>query len=1158
MLEEGGVTRESLDGALGGCGNELLYSEISSGRVTVAALGEGDFNHFDAKSSLSALRFYPFLSNNLFISRAPARSPRVEGVEIVTENKQDRLLFPHSPITLDFRKAATVEAVKQIKLQPKITGQLLGQNGVEEEFGWSLIFDFKNQVIRYHRSARVGGGDRTYLFPFEKRFVVSDAKAGKIRLVPPVPLLPRETYEVEVTGTQLNIKLTFATYEAFSITEERADPSQLPEDRKPTVIRPSERVQGNWVGRQIPIVRPADSPLVRVLSFLDSEAAKRLDRSSCGAGENEQKTICMLRVAAVKESVVYWSKVLGWLEGLQSLDRFESWVLKDMNGAPAPLAAIKAEVDQLRAGGALPQPEQKAWDVLNNWKEQCIQAKQSVSCSLPLEIDLRIESLRRSMLVVQETPGLILLLEMTGGKAHDLLADLKGLLPKSFWPVPNILLASSQAASGIPRVPHEIEAPNSAILVAPEENARSVVEVMLVIGASSAWQTKEASFQQSPVVGIPPEIIRNTGGRPCCSPGFVEKIGRLLEPANGLVKSDVDPNHFYQAMLQQMRVDASSEAVFVQQGLFDISPLRWLRAFKIIGGPADNKIYFHSPIADLDRVPGLEGLGRSIRAERVDSLAKLEQFLAVKQRAHAFDWAQWFFKGCSDCRNDKPQLYEDEVLRLAQQRIIFTRDRLMKVTTTAAQLAKIAGLKDPSLQKLGIETVKENDKTKHKIHGIELAGTTPTVTALPARLAQSTGPIAELAKSHVQREGVGGAPSLTLSSVLDHLINRPPPEEPLKEQIEIYDRKPWWSVSLKQFEFEWKQTGVTDDFSVLASEPRTKSRDETRWTIKPDLEVGFFWPPGSLWGNLPLDWKTNFSLNFGLNEIEPKITKATGLPVVEDVFRNALEDEWKIRSQADLFLWKRWVGIYLAGEFVGQLKGRFRSLSIPFTDNDGKPQQQPFALADIRKREFNTEAGFVFGDSAKTRKLSVGFQYSYDLNRLNGVKLFPDAGNPFTVPIGKLSAEIAARLDTGETLLNRDLELTAELMRDQAQQLGLALAGEYKRDVHSWNDGQKKITFTTKLTEADFFFRRDATNATQPQVRVLWETNVSIPLIGNLALTPSLEGFFFRLHENPTDPEAKRFFKRWTPTVKFVYSFDAKPGFQSFWRRALWFHSKGK
>jgi hypothetical protein len=108
---------------------------------------------------------------------------------------------------------------------------------------------------------------------------------------------------------------------------------------------------------------------------------------------------------------------------------------------------------------------------------------------------------------------------------------------------------------------------------------------------------------------------------------------------------------------------------------------------------------------------------------------------------------------------------------------------------------------------------------------------------------------------------------------------------------------------------------------------------------------------------------------------------------------------------------------------------------------------------------------------------------------------------------------------------------------------GIAFGYQISHDFHpSKKDPTKKISFTSKSNEWDWYRHYATDTSAQPRFR-LWVVNsVSVPVIGNLSLKPAFEFFVYR-----TQPDASNGVSQtltsWRPSMTLEYSFDWKPKF---------------
>lgn len=1131
-LEQYPKTAVTMSERLDECENELLAGELRS-NFTAVAIGEGDFNRFGADKDVSALRRGPFIAANVFVAKAGGLSEleqKDRAIRILID-KKDKRHFPSQPIQVEFRDKAVRKELESIELSSEnwrvlyvfkeTPGTGAHQSKVHEPT--TVEEESSNKLFAVWRDD--SGSERVFQADWDNAF---KEKENTVSLSSPIPLLSGRTYTLKFAIYRSDsIELRFETYEAFTYSR-KGEP--VTEELGTNVGDRSDNANlkplGAWVADSVPIVAPSGfEEELRVTAVLDKEIDQKRDRSVCESSRSHEILACDLRFVEMNEAVRYWRQVLAWLLFRERVAKLAFLAGNCYRGAPDGLLDVLNE--RRRLGANLPPKESDAWAVIEG---KCNAKGDIYACAL----DRRIPAIRAALEASKPGPALVLLAQASRDKVISLTDEFPDLAILVGREVPE--KAKRQTATSWGGI-------SGPVLLFPADNGEKLQELHVTLRAASPWRIVKADLSEEPVPGQPPRLLWGfpvEGAEPCCDKPFMEVIGRLLgtNPKTGEVVAEFEKarDHFLKSMALQMRVDSSAETSLLKPGSFDLAPLEWLA---LLGRIADGKkIELQSGTLDeLSKIPGVGDLARELKLECVHTLDHLQNFLVRHGRPHAFEWVKHFVSD-SKTKVSTPYVLPSRLLESLERRIVLTQDDLEKVTVPGAQFVK-AVVSHKDFPESGF---KRGQQDKVFLHGLEITPSTPVTVALAARSAQKNGEFAELTAAAIQRETISttsreGDPDkrprdATLKTALENLINGKEGGAP--PTTANYDQRSWWMVSMKQLDFDYRRVVVKDGFTPIAGDPRTKSTDGRSVSIKPQLEVGWFLPPGRLGANGSLDWKNTFSSKYERERIDDDKDFTTNERIANS-FINPVEDEWKIRSQLDFFPWNRNLAFYTAGEYVGQFSQRYGSVNI---------RNQDYFLPQLKKREFNLEWGFFLTDAKQDINVRIGFKRNRNLNWLREISYTGNQGVPVTVSPTGLGTALDD-LDPDEIPQMNSL-LDVDLIQDKITQNGLTFSGEWSHDLHKWEEDGRKLKISLKVTDGDFFARPSQGNSSLPRFRMLLDGRLTIPLFGNLAVAPGVESFVLYLQEQPDT--GNRLFVRWIPSFKITYSFDVKPLFQEFWR----------
>jgi hypothetical protein len=262
---------------------------------------------------------------------------------------------------------------------------------------------------------------------------------------------------------------------------------------------------------------------------------------------------------------------------------------------------------------------------------------------------------------------------------------------------------------------------------------------------------------------------------------------------------------------------------------------------------------------------------------------------------------------------------------------------------------------------------------------------------------------------------------------------------------------------------------------------------------------------------------------------------------------------WRPRSEIDGY-WAKRGRVNFPLYFGVQLESQFRAPFgvINLTDLTKSSlvkvvnQPAPLVFAQPKRRAFSGELGVKIANRDKNMWFRIGWERVANRSRVTNILLqengFTASGSPGNIATN-VNAVNLAQFQAGAPPPFTSGTISGDLTISPATVNGIAFGYQVTHDFHpSKKDQTKKVTFTSKSNEWDFYRHYAGDTSSQPRFR-LWVVNsVSVPIIGNLSLKPAFEFFVYR-----TQPDAasgvSQTLTSWRPSMTLEYSFDWKPRF---------------
>lgn len=1147
------------------CDRELFIWLIEQ-KFRAVALGPGDFNDLslDRNKRLAELRHYPFIASNIFVI-----SERQYGCQGKDCNQADpfafaKEIFPNDPFVLELPDGGFSKIEEIELLESKEAGQ----------FG--NPFHSRRMILKPGKT--VASSTFEHIYRLEAHPAVQHAvrygaagragvSEGKLTWTWPTPLWPNTVYHLVVRWTEgPPSSCQLSTHELFTVASSKARTkgrSVLPrppgltlrKDREPYLRSHSTGGQNlPWVYPGVPVIDASridgvamDVPL-RILALLDEKYQSTLDRAPEDQGRGGIPIVNQIRIMPMQAAVEYWRNVMDLIESPKALQKLLAAL--HVNDAPPAYAAFKALCENEQSAWKNDEAwrvEKAAWKCLQDFVDGRRDCSAAEAPGSPL-FDLRPQSVREAVSAFQNSWPVVLLAHAEKNRVRELADKITDVA---------MIVGQPTFKSRAPKGMAVVKSPFEPLQVFPEEFAGTLDTVELTFEQRSPWRLTETSRVRAAVLGKPLQLLFEAPGsdlQKCCNSDLTLLTKRAVvnedRPLSGEA-SDKDRVHLREWLKLRMRILADAETAYLQQGVVDPEPLDWIRALRLIldGKPINVQ---EASIEQLAQVPGIdEALAREIKAYRKDgkypirTRADLKDYWDTYMKDRdpdfaAWSWVRWFIRDGSGPRDI---LYVNHPVFIDQffRRLTFVNYHLWKVVMTEDQLKK---LRKEVKQMEGIEEQGLDTAKKVKLHFKELGGKKPVTVALTSNMASENGPFSVLKENTVLRERIeeNGA-VVSLQDMVEELTHKDafpqdPPRDWVEKQVDERDDRGAWTLSLNAAGLTFQQVGTTQDFMVAGvNDERTRTEEERRIGLKPEFAV--------VYRGARLDLTNTAKTDFETNRLGPNAEP------------NHLSDSWTLRSEMDFFWRERSrinFPIYTAVSLESQWRRQRQVVSLEnFTS--------PLVFPLLKRKELLGEYGIAVTNQKKSNFFRFGFAFGKDFNRilsatvqhanpnvpaitgaLNQVNTEIQQ-NPCANPMAMESAPPLPPPDT-ETCFRPTTPLAVSLESEDRLTYGFAFRGQYEVEFGEVAGGQK-IKFTSKLTDGNFFFRRDESLPSQPRFRFLLSNEVTLPLFGNLSFVPGVEVFVFRNQGgDPNDPaQARQTFWSRRPFFRIDYKFDLKPAF---------------
>lgn len=498
-----------------------------------------------------------------------------------------------------------------------------------------------------------------------------------------------------------------------------------------------------------------------------------------------------------------------------------------------------------------------------------------------------------------------------------------------------------------------------------------------------------------------------------------------------------------------------------------------------------------------------------------------------------WETARWFVRGPEETDLGMPRADDLKLFEVILERSLFVNQYEAKRILTADQAKSFlapAGSGE-NLSEIGVD----NDHELLVIHKeLLLSGSQPVSVALLGPTVEKGGELEKVTNANkILAEG-GRAPSDVFGAVRNHILNAKPGDPKTDDEITKYDSGLYLQFSLTGVGFTFSDVENSANFKTITDEPATTNTQSQRTIgLKPQAVLGLYSPR--------IEWENSFTVDFSTNRIGPNASP------------NALSDLWRPRSEIDGY-WAKRRKINFPLYFAVQLESQFRA---PFgvinladltksTPVKVVNQPAPLVFSEPKRRAFSGELGAKIANRDKTMWFRIGWERVANRSRVTNIVLdengFAATGTPGTIAANVNAINLAQFLAGNQAPFVSGTAI-GNLTISPTTVNGIAFGYQITHDFHpSKKDSTKKITFTSKSNEWDFYSHNSSETSSQPRFR-LWVVNsLSVPLIGNLSLKPAFEFFVYR-----TQPDAVSKVSQtqtsWRPSMTLEYSFDWKPRF---------------